>query len=72
MSEVRTYTIDLRLEGGSCHWKLYKVGGSILVGDGEADTLEQASADARTAMIVEHRKDPPRSETVAERTGGER
>ena len=57
--DVRTYTIDLRLTNKTCTWRLYILGGQVLVADGAADTLEQASAEARTRMLVEHRKDPP-------------
>lgn len=56
---TRTYTIDLTGNQDGWHWKLYKVGGSILIEDGEADTIEQASSDARTRMIVAHREDAP-------------
>lgn len=51
-----SYTIDLTEMDGTWMWKLYVRGGSERIGDGEADNLEQASSDARTAMLVEERK----------------
>ena len=53
-----SYTIDLTEMGGTWMWKLYIRGGSERINDGEADTLEQASSDARTAMIVHSRSTP--------------
>ena len=56
---IRSFTIDLLSdETGSWHWKVYTVGGRVFVDDGEADSLEEASSAARTAMIVHHRTDP--------------
>ena len=53
--EVRTYTIDLRGEDDVWQWKLYKVGGSFLVDDGDEDSVEAAVDAAKTRMLIEHR-----------------
>ena len=51
-----SYTIDLTLsDDGTCTWRLYTRGGTVHVDDGTANNLEQASAEARTRMLVEHR-----------------
>ena len=50
-----SYTIDLTEQDDGWHWRLYVRGGTEFLTDGTADSLEQASSDARMAMIVAHR-----------------
>jgi hypothetical protein len=57
MSSVRSYTIDLSAVDNKWQWRLYTVGGTVRLTEGKADSIEQASSDARTAMIVHDRGD---------------
>lgn len=53
---MTSFTIDIVERKDGWQWTLYENGGAQFVELGEADTVEQASADARTRMIVRHRE----------------